>query len=113
MSRDHYYNGIILFPKPALTIEADGNVVTDILNVTPSSTVNLVLVAAVPDEHTVDVFETAGMQVSVLESPVTLTFYGGRSGSVQLQVPPQGVSSVVQWTSKYVQTFELVIRGWA
>lgn len=111
---DHYFNGTVLFPKPALTIEVDGAVILDgKLSAVPNSQVLVVLKAATPDGHEVVVSDFVGNLSPLLTEPLTMSFNGGVTESVGLTVPPQGISSSVRGISRYVRGFSLTLQGWA
>jgi hypothetical protein len=109
---NHYFNGKVLFPKPALSIKLNDEVVVDgIASAAPESKATLALLAAVPNGHTVVVENAPGS--NLLVEPVMAVFTNGVSTDIAVIVPPQGVVGLLQWRSKYVRTFQLSIRGWA
>ena len=114
MLPDHYFNGTVLFPKPALTVEVDGfPVVGGRLTATSDSQVVLVLRAAVPEGCEVVVADTRGNLSSVLAEPATLVFSNGTTAPLHLTVPSQGISSSIKGINKYVRSFVLTLQGWA
>jgi hypothetical protein len=109
---NHYYNGVVIFPKPSLAIEVDGNLIEqDSLTSTPGSTLQITLHAATLDDHIVELVNTSGL-VTLMDGPKELVFNGGVSSAAQLTVPPQGVSGTIRGKSKYVREFCLTITGW-
>lgn len=110
----HYYNGVVLFPKPDLTLEIDGiDGSTDSINDrTPEAEVDLVLKAAAPDGHEALIVGLPGVY-NALPETTKVTFSGGRTNLVRITVPPQGVVTTLHTTGKYVKTCIFSIRGWA
>ena len=112
MVPDHYYNGKVLFPKPTLTVEVDGEpVTTGKVTASPGASVLLQLRAAVPDHHTVRVATARESLASPLDA-CELSFTGGLSTTVELLVPQQGICGTISGKSKYVREFYLTLLGW-
>jgi len=114
MVDDHYYNGVVLFPKPELTLEVNESAVsTDTVDLAPGSSAQLRLVGAVPNGHTVDVFLHDAREGSGPRLLTTVKFNGGTSDTTQIKAPQQGMSLLIHGSSKYVRRFTLTVRGWA
>jgi len=110
---NHYYNGVVIFPKPSLTLEVDGAPVEGgSLFAVPGSVVSFVIRAAAPDGY-VAYAHYQGESVDPDNAVIVLTFNGGVSAPTELTVPVQGVSNTINGKSKYVREFQLTITGWA
>jgi hypothetical protein len=116
---DHYFDGERIVAKPELLIELGGEVVPTITlvgdnytDLTPGSTVQLVLKAAVPDGHSVKV-SNSPRGVPLLAEDTYLTFDDGVSESVEVLVPDQGLSGIVGGQTNLIRRFAVVVRGWA
>jgi len=109
----HYYNGVVLFPKPAMSVEIAGAEasLTDPNDYPAGSTVELVLRGFAPDGHVVEISNLLGVY-EMLPSATPVTFTDGVTPPVQLSVPPQGVVGGVVANSKYVRAFMCLVRGW-
>ena len=110
----HYYNGVVIFPKPQLTVIVDGEPYGgEELRRSPGSTVSLRLVAATTEKHQVLLESVTKDHASLFEGSLALTFVGGQTNTVELIAPPQGVLGAATGRSKYVRKFNVLIRGWA
>lgn len=111
---DHYFNGQVLFPKPALSIELDEATISDSrITASPGAILRLVLLAQTPEGHAVEIADYPTASARLLEQPTTVSFSSGRSAMVELTAPPQGVSGTISGRSKYVRGFALTVLGWA
>jgi len=112
----HYFNGVVLFPKPQLTVIVngapyDGSTVRAAPVVVPAgSTVTLQLLAATIPGHQTELQSVTKDQAAMLTP--TLTFADGQSNVVNLIAPPQGVTGILTGRSKYVRRFFVTIKGW-
>ncbi|MGD9725487.1 MAG: hypothetical protein AB7L09_00360 [Nitrospira sp.] len=114
----HYVAGSTVTAKPTLLVEVDGQAVkcghvfnNTFVDLTPGSTVNLVLRAAVPDGHSVAVSNSTSH--IALVTPTSLTFTDGVSDALPIQVPDQGLFGIVGGHSNLIQRFAVAVRGWA
>lgn len=116
---NHYFDGESVTTKPPLLVELDGQAIAhthsftgEFNDLTPDSTVSLVLKSAVPDGHTVQVV-TSPKRTPLIDAPAHLTFTDGATEPLSIRVPSQGLSGIVGGQSTLVRRFAVAVRGWA
>lgn len=116
---DHYFDGNAVVAKPQLLIELDGQEIPHTpsfddtyTTLPPGGTAQLVLKAAVPDGHSVEVVNARG-RVDLIQGTTHLTFMDGVSEAITIQVPDQGLSGIVGGQSNLIRRFAVAVLGWA
>jgi len=109
----NYVSGGNLTQKLSAVLKLDGAVTPssqDPVDLTPGAVVSFTVEAAVPDSHTLTLLEEG---VALSQTTPVLTFTGGVSNSVQLTIPPQGMSGKLGGADKLLGLFVINLRGWA